>query len=104
MFAVIKTGGKQYLVREGQTLTVEKLELEEGKTIDFDAMLISDDEAKNTKVGTPMVAGAKVKAKVTEHGKLKKIAVVKFKAKSRYRRNVGHRQPYTKIQIEKITA
>ncbi len=105
MIAVIKTGGKQYIVREGQELSVEKLEVEEGKLIEFDAMLVaSDEEGKDAKIGTPNISGTKVKATVLEHGRKKKVSVVKYKAKSRYRRNVGHRQPYTKIKIEKITA
>lgn len=104
MFAVIQTGGKQYKVTEGQILKVEKLDLEEGKTLDFEALLVADSEATNVKVGTPHVSGVKVKAKVLEQGRDKKISVIKYKPKTRYRRNVGHRQPFTKIQIEKIIA
>lgn len=102
--AVIQTGGKQYIVREGQELKVEKLELEEGASIDFDALLVSDEEGKNTQVGSPTVGGAKVTAKVIDQGREKKIPVIKYKPKSRYRRNVGHRQPFTKLKIEKIAA
>ncbi len=104
MFAVIKTGGKQYKVKEGQTLDIEKLEIEDGKPVQFDALLVSDDDGKDVKVGTPTVSGAKVTAKVVESGKGKKVSVIKYKPKSRYRRNVGHRQPFTKIQIESIKA
>jgi len=104
MFAVIQTGGKQYKVTEGQILKVEKLELEEGKTIDFEALLIADEEGKDVKIGSPTVSGSKVTAKVVEHGRAKKVSVIKYKPKVRYRRNVGHRQPFTKIQIEKIAA
>ncbi len=104
MFAVIKTGGKQYLVREGQTLKVEKLEKEAGDTIEFDAMLIAEAEGSDVKVGTPTVAGAKVSAEVLEQGRGKKISVIKYKPKVRYRRNVGHRQPFTAIKITKIAA
>ncbi|KKR86669.1 MAG: 50S ribosomal protein L21 [Candidatus Uhrbacteria bacterium GW2011_GWF2_41_16] len=104
MFAIIRTGGKQYEVQEGQELKIEKLELEVGATMEFDVLLLADEEGKDVKVGTPLVSGAKVKAKVLEHGKADKVSVVKYKAKSRYRRNVGHRQPFTKIKIEKITA
>ncbi|MFH1142219.1 MAG: 50S ribosomal protein L21 [Candidatus Uhrbacteria bacterium] len=104
MFAVIKTGGKQYKVKEGQTLEIEKLEIEDGKPVEFDALLISDDEGKDVKVGDPIVSGAKVKAKVIDAGLGKKVSVIKFKSKSRYRKNVGHRQPFTKIQIESIKA
>jgi large subunit ribosomal protein L21 len=103
-FAVIQTGGKQYIVREGQELKVEKLELEEGATVDFDVLLLTDEEATDTKVGTPTISGAKVSAKVIEQGRGKKIPIIKYKPKSRYRRNVGHRQPFTKIKIEKIAA
>ena len=102
MIAVIKTGGKQYVVSEGQQLNVEKLDVEAGKTIDFDALLVADE--KNTTVGTPTVAKAKVTASVVEQGRDKKVSVIKYKSKSRYRRNVGHRQPFTKIKIEKISA
>ncbi|MFH1631522.1 MAG: 50S ribosomal protein L21 [bacterium] len=102
MFAVIKTGGKQYRVTEGQELKVEKLEVEDGKTIEFDAMLVADEEGADVKVGTPTVAGVTVKATVLEQGRAKKVSVIKYKPKSRYRRNVGHRQPFTLIKIEKI--
>ncbi|MBU4315168.1 50S ribosomal protein L21 [Patescibacteria group bacterium] len=104
MFAVINTGGKQYLVKEGQELKVEKLENNDGDVIEFEALLVSDDEGADTKIGTPTVAGAKVSAKVVETGKGEKIMVVKYKPKSRYRRKNGHRQPFTKIKIEKIVA
>jgi large subunit ribosomal protein L21 len=104
MFAVIKTGGKQYLVREGQTLKIEKLEKEAGDKIEFDAMLVTDESGEDVKVGTPTVAGAKVSAEVLEQGRGKKISVIKYKPKVRYRRNVGHRQPFTAIKITKIAA
>ncbi len=104
MFAVIKTGGKQYIVREGQELKVELLETEAGKGIAFDALLISDDEGTNVKVGAPTVPGAVVSATVVEHGRADKVLVVKYKPKVRYRRHVGHRQPFTKLKIEKISA
>jgi large subunit ribosomal protein L21 len=103
-FAVIQTGGKQYLVREGQEFNVEKLSQEAGANIDFDALLVSDEEGTITQVGTPTVSGAKVSATVVEHGRDKKVPIIKYKPKSRYRRNVGHRQPYTRIKIEKIAA
>lgn len=102
MFAVIKTGGKQYLVSEGRKLKVELLSEEEGAELTFDALLVSDEDGKETKIGTPVVDGVKVRAKVLEHGKSDKVSVVKFKRKVRYRRNVGHRQPYTLIEITKI--
>ncbi|MCH8049256.1 50S ribosomal protein L21 [Patescibacteria group bacterium] len=103
MFAVIKTGGKQYLVKEGQELRIEKLDREEGDKIEFEALLVSDEEGKDVKVGRPAVSDAKVTASIVENGRSKKIAIIKFKSKSRYRRNVGHRQPFTKIKIEKIS-
>jgi len=102
MFAVIKTGGKQYLVEEGKHIKIEKLELEEGSTVDFEALLLVDGD--DIKVGTPVVSGAKVTATVMEQGRLAKVEVRKMKPKVRYRRNVGHRQPFTRIKIEKISA
>ena len=102
--AVIVTGGKQYIVREGQELKIEKLEREPGAIVSYDALLVSDEEGKNTKVGTPTVSGAKISASVIENGRAKKVSVIKYKPKSRYRRNVGHRQPFTQIRIEKIAA
>ncbi len=104
MLAIIKTGGKQYLVKEGQELKVEKLDLEEGQSLELEAMLLTDEEGKEVKVGTPFVAGSKVKATVLSQNKDKKVSVVKYKPKSRYRRNVGHRQLYSLIKIEKIAA
>lgn len=102
MYAVITTGGKQYLVTEGQKLKVEKLELEAGAPISLDCLLVSDDAGANVKVGTPLVPGGKVTAKVVAQGRADKISVIKYKRKVRYRRNVGHRQPFTEILIEKI--
>ena len=102
MYAVIATGGKQYVVKEGQTLEVEKLEKEAGSSVDLEVLMVSDDAGNDVKVGTPNVAGAKVTAKVLEQGRAKKVRVVKYKPKSRYTRVNGHRQPFTKIQIEKI--
>ncbi|SDF21462.1 50S ribosomal protein L21 [Sporolituus thermophilus] len=103
MYAIIETGGKQYRVAEGDVLTIEKIDAGEGETIDFDRVLtvVKDGEVL---IGKPMVAGAKVTAKVLEHGKGKKILVFKYKAKSNYRRRQGHRQPFTKVVIEKIHA
>ncbi len=102
MFAVISTGGKQYLVTEGQKLRVEKLDLEAGATLTLDCLLVSDDSGNDVKVGTPLVAGGSVTAKVVEQGRADKVSVIKYKRKVRYRRNVGHRQPFTEIQIESI--
>jgi large subunit ribosomal protein L21 len=101
MYAIIETGGKQYKVQEGDVLFVEKLSAEEGDEVVFDKVLAVSDEDDLT-VGTPVVEGASVNAKVLGHGKGKKIIVFKFKAKKNYRRKQGHRQPYTRVQIEKI--
>ena len=102
--AVIQTGGKQYLVREGQELKIEKLDLDVGASISFDVLLMSDEEGTTTQMGTPTLSGVKVSATVLEQDRTKKVSVIKYKSKSRYRRNVGHRQPYTRIKIEKIAA
>lgn len=102
MYAVITCGGKQHLVTEGQTLSVEKIDLKEGETLTFEPMLVASDDGASVKVGTPIVTGGKVTAKIVEHGRGEKISVIKYKPKVRYRRNVGHRQPYTKIIIESI--
>lgn len=100
-FAVIKTGGKQYKVQEGDTLVVEKLEHEDDKIV-FDQVLLWTD-GKDVKVGKPLVEGARVEAKIIEDGKGKKKMVFRYKAKTRRRKKKGHRQPYTKIQVTKIT-
>lgn len=101
MFAVIETGGKQYKVNEGDVIFVEKLDVAEGETITFDKVLtVADDNG--VKVGTPTVDGAKVTAKVVKNGKAKKIYVMTYKPKKNEKRKIGHRQPYTKVQIEKI--
>lgn len=103
MYAIIKTGGKQYRVAEGDVITVEKLTANEGDVVTFDEVLtvVKDGEVV---VGKPVVAGAKVTAKVEAQGKGRKILVFKYKAKSNYRRRQGHRQPFTKVVIEKIEA
>jgi large subunit ribosomal protein L21 len=102
MYAIIKTGGKQYRVQEGDTLFVEKLNVEAGESVDFDQVLaVSGDNGLT--VGAPIVEGAKVSAKVLANGKAKKVIVYKYKAKKDYRNKNGHRQPFTKVQIEKIT-
>lgn len=102
MFAVIQTGGKQYIVSEGAKLKVELLTDAPGAELTFDALLVSNEEGTDVKVGTPTVSGVKVQAKVVEHDRADKVSVVKFKRKVRYRRNVGHRQPFTLIEITKI--
>lgn len=103
MYAIIETGGKQYRVSEGDILTVEKLDVNEGEKIEFNRVLtvVKDSELI---LGKPVIDAAKVSAKVLEHGKGKKILVFKYKAKSNYRRRQGHRQPFTKVVIEKIEA
>ncbi len=101
--AVIKTGGKQYQVSEGDKLVIEKIEAKEGESITFDqVLLVSDDKGADVKVGQPLVSGAKVSAKVLSQGKGDKVRIVKYKAKSNYRRVTGHRQHQTFIEIEKI--
>lgn len=103
MYAIIKTGGKQYKVAEGDTIFVEKLEGAEGDAVTFPEVLTVVKDAAVT-VGRPFVEGARVTGKVAAQGKDKKILVFKYKAKSNYRRRQGHRQPYTKVVIEKIEA
>ena len=103
MYAIIKTGGKQYKVAEGAVLMVEKLAAGEGEAVVFDQVLTVVNDA-DVKIGTPVVEGAKVTGKVEAQGKDKKILVFKYKAKSNYRKRQGHRQPFTKVVIEKIEA
>ncbi len=100
MFAIIETGGKQYKVSEGDIIFVEKLELEEGKEVTFDKVLAVSGDA--LKVGAPYVDGASVTATVLKNGKSKKIYVLRYKAKKNEKKKMGHRQAYTKIQINKI--
>ena len=101
MFAVIETGGKQYKVNEGDIIFVEKLDVNEGDTITLDSVKAISNCDK-FEVGTPNVAGAKVTAKVLKNGKNKKIYVMKYKAKKNEKKKIGHRQPYTKLQIATI--
>ena len=96
--AVIKTGGKQYIVREGDELSIEKLEKNEGDKVSFDEVLLVDD-GTIAKVGTPLVDGVSVSAEVVENGKAKKLLVSRYRAKSRSLVRNGHRQPYTKVKI-----
>lgn len=103
MYAVIETGGKQYKVQEGDVLYVEKLSAEEGDAVKFDKILaLSNDDGLT--VGQPLIEGVSVDAKVLKNGKGKKILVFKYKPKKGYRRRQGHRQPFTKVQIEKINS
>ena len=101
VFAVIETGGKQYKVNEGDVIFVEKLGVEEGEKVTFDKV-IAIAEGSDVKVGAPYVADAKVSATVVKNGKSKKIYVFKYKAKKNEKKKIGHRQDYTKVQIEKI--
>lgn len=102
MYAIIETGGKQLKVEEGQTIYIEKLDAEEGETVTFDKVLFVGGD--NMKVGSPLVEGATVTGKVEKQGRGKKIIVFKYKPKKNYRKKQGHRQPYTKVVIEKINA
>ena len=101
MKAIIVTGGKQYTVSEGDVLYIEKLNAEEAATVKFEQVLVVMD-GENTKIGTPVVEGATVEAKVVKNGKGKKIHVLKYKAKKGEKKKIGHRQPYTKVEITKI--
>ncbi|TSC94781.1 MAG: large subunit ribosomal protein L21 [Parcubacteria group bacterium Licking1014_1] len=101
MLAVIKTGGKQYLVKPGDKLRVEKLEKKEGEEILFSDVLLVE-KNKKIEIGNPLVKDAKVEAKVLSHGKGDKIIVFKYKAKKRYSRKIGHRQLYTEVEITGI--
>lgn len=101
MYAIIETGGKQYRVQEGDTLNLEKLPAEAGENVEIDKVLavVNGEEVK---IGTPLVQGAKVILKVLRNGKDKKIIIFKFKAKKNYRRKQGHRQPFSRVLVEKI--
>lgn len=103
MYAVIKTGGKQYRVQKGDIINVEKitLEKENQKTIKFDDVLLLGDE-KTTHIGTPTVKNAQVEAKILDSGKLEKVVIFKYKSKKDYRKKQGHRQPYMKLEITKV--
>lgn len=102
-FAVIETGGKQYQVSAGDVITVEKIgdDLRVGDRVVFDKVLLVDD-GQNTTIGNPYISGAKVEGLFQEAGRAKKISVIKYKQKSRYFKNNGHRQPFSKVKIEKI--
>jgi large subunit ribosomal protein L21 len=102
VYAIVETGGKQYKVNEGSIITVEKLPAEVGEEVVLDRVLMVCGE--ECQVGSPVVEGAKVKAKVLQHGKGKKILVFKYKPKKNYRKRQGHRQPFTRLLIESIEA
>jgi len=99
--AVIKTGGKQYLVKKGDKIKVEKLPSKEGSLVKFDTLLITDEKGTKIEVGKPLLK-SKVEAKILRQDKAKKILVVKYKSKTRYKRRIGHRQPYSLVEISKI--
>lgn len=103
MYAVIQTGGKQYRVEEGSTLKIEKLELGTGENVEFDKVLmVQTDDA--IKIGQPYIEGGKVTATVTSQGRHKKIKIIKFKRRKHHMKQMGHRQYYTEIQINGISA
>lgn len=103
MYAIIETGGKQYKVQEGDVLFIEKLNVTEGDTVEFDQVLAVSNGTELT-IGAPVVEGAKVSATVEKNGKARKVIIYKYKAKKDYRKKQGHRQPFTKVKIEKINA
>ena len=103
MYAVIKTGGKQYKVSKGDVLRIEKLDLDEGAAVEFDQVLMLAD-GDNIQVGTPLVAGGKVAAKVRTQGRGRKIEIVKFRRRKHYRKQMGHRQSFTEVEITGISA
>ena len=100
MYAIIATGGKQYRVKEGDVLCIEKIDAEVDSVVSFDVLLLG--EGDEVKVGAPTVAGAKVEAKILGQVKGEKIVVYKYKSKKTYHRKQGHRQPYTKVEITSI--
>jgi len=100
VYAIFETGGKQYKASKGDIVYVEKLDGEPGKLVSFDALVVADGD--DIRIGTPIVEGAKVRAKIVEHGKGKKVVIFKYKAKDNYRKKQGHRQPFTKIRITSI--
>lgn len=103
MYAVIKTGGKQYKVAKNQEVTIEKLVAQEGDNVEFDQVLMVGNGADIT-LGTPLVGGAKVSAEVIEQGRGKKVSIIKFKRRKNYLRRKGHRQHFTKVKITDIKA
>ena len=102
MYAIISAGNKQYRVSQGETIYIDKVNLEDGSAISFDALLIENDG--EIKIGNPVVEGAKVEGKVVAQVKGEKIKIYKYKSKKNYHRRAGHRQPYTKVEITAINA
>ena len=103
MYAIIETGGKQYRVMEGDTVHVEKLNIEQGQTVKLESIIAVSDE-NGVVIGAPYVAGATVEATVVEHGKGAKVVIYKFKRKKDYRKKQGHRQPFTEVVVTAIKA
>ncbi|MDD4897601.1 MAG: 50S ribosomal protein L21 [Candidatus Paceibacterota bacterium] len=103
MLAIIKTGGKQYKISPGEKIKVEKLEIEEGKEVVFNEVLLIEDK-EEVKIGTPFIEKATVTGKVLSQGKGKKIIVFKYKPKTRYKKKTGHRQMFTEVEILKINS
>ncbi|MBD3238431.1 MAG: 50S ribosomal protein L21 [Candidatus Moranbacteria bacterium] len=105
MLAVIESGAKQYLVKEGDRIKVEKLSHKQGEVINIEKVLLAmQEQGEEVKIGKPLLQGAKVQAKIIKQGKGKKILIMKHRPKKREQTKKGHRQPYTEIQIEKISA
>lgn len=102
MYAIISAGNKQYKVSQGETIFIDKVNLEDGAAINFDAIMVVDGD--DVKVGDPTVAGVKVEGKVVAQVKGEKIKIYKYKSKKNYHRRAGHRQPYTKVEITAINA
>ena len=102
MYAVIKTGGKQYRVTQGETLRVETLAASEGDSVEFDHVLMVG-EGEDVKIGTPLVDGGKVTATVKSHGRAKKVEIIKFRRRKHHMKKMGHRQNYTEVEITGIT-
>ncbi len=102
MYAVIATGGKQYRVEQGEVLRVEKLDAQEGDTVDFDQVLMVG-SGDDVNIGAPYIEGGKVSAEVRAHGRASKIEIVKFKRRKHHRKQMGHRQSYTEIVIKEIS-
>lgn len=102
MLAIIKTGGKQYLINPGDKIKIEKLDEKEGKSVDFKEVLLVEKNG-SIKIGMPIVKSAKVSGKVIKQARAKKVEIFKYKAKKRYKVKRGHRQPYTEVEIAKIS-
>ncbi len=102
MIAVIKTGGKQYRVKRGDILKIEKIDGTVNDDVSFDNVLMVINEQEDVDLGAPLIQGRSVKGKILEQGKGKKVSIIKYKPKVRYRRKTGHRQPFTKVEITSV--